>query len=201
VEFPTSWSQLATNVVTSKYFRGSARHAPARDSVRQLIGRVVSTIVEWGETQGYFSSPEDRDTYRDELTHLLLEQRACFNSPVWFNVGVEKQPQCSACFILSVDDTMDSILDWYRKEGVIFKGGSGSGVNLSRIRSSKERLGGGGTASGPRVLHEGRRRFGGRHQVGWQDRRAAKMVVLNVDHPDIMEFVDCKAREEKKRGR
>jgi ribonucleoside-diphosphate reductase alpha chain len=149
VEFPTSWSQLATNVVTSKYFRGPLGTPQRETSVRQLIGRVVTTIVEWGDVQGYFASPEDRDTYRDELTHLLLEQRACFNSPVWFNVGVEKQPQCSACFILSVDDTMDSILDWYRKEGVIFKGGSGSGVNLSRIRSSKERLGGGAPHPAP----------------------------------------------------
>src|SRR5262249_7188563 len=155
VEVPRAWSQLATNVVVSKYFRGPLGTPQRERSVRQLVGRVVSTLGEWGEAQGYFAPPEDSDardaqdtrrTFEDELTHLLLKQKLSFNSPVWFNVGVEPKPQCSACFILSVDDTMDSILDWYRKEGVIFKGGSGSGVNLSRLRSSKERLGGGGTA-------------------------------------------------------
>jgi ribonucleoside-diphosphate reductase alpha chain len=149
IEVPKSWSQLATNVVASKYFRG-AIGTPARErSVRQLIGRVVGTLSKWGDEQGYFAAPSDRQAFADELTHLLLHQKLSFNSPVWFNMGVEPNPQCSACFILSVDDTMDSILDWYRKEGVIFKGGSGSGVNLSRIRSAKERLAGGGTASGP----------------------------------------------------
>jgi len=149
VEFPATWSQLATNVVTSKYFRGALGTDARETSVRQLLGRVVETITGWGERQGYFVDDESRDIFRDELTHILLGQQACFNSPVWFNVGVEEHPQCSACFILSVDDTMDSILQWYRDEGVIFKGGSGSGVNLSRVRSSKETLSGGGTASGP----------------------------------------------------
>src|SRR3990172_10751600 len=148
VEVPKAWSQLATNVVVSKYFRGPLG-TPARErSVRQLVGRVVSTLGEWGDAQGYFATPADRRNFTDELTHLLLHQKASFNSPVWFNMGVEPKPQCSACFILSVEDTMDSILDWYRKEGVIFKGGSGSGVNLSRLRSAKEQLAGGGTASG-----------------------------------------------------
>jgi len=198
VEFPASWSQLATNVVASKYFRGHLGTPQRETSVRQLIGRVVGTIVGWGDAQGYFSTNEDRDIFRDELTHLLLEQQACFNSPVWFNVGVEERPQCSACFILSCDDTMDSILDWYRKEGVIFKGGSGSGVNLSRIRSSKEPLAGGGTASGPVSFMRAADASAGVIKSGGKTRRAAKMVVLNADHPDIEEFVDCKAREEKK---
>jgi ribonucleoside-diphosphate reductase alpha chain len=159
---------------------------------------VVGTIVGWGETQGYFSTGEDRDVFRDELTHLLLEQRACFNSPVWFNVGVEAHPQCSACFILSVDDRMDSILDWYRKEGTIFKGGSGSGVNLSRIRSSHEALAGGGTASGPVSFMRAADASAGVIKSGGKTRRAAKMVILNVDHPDIGDFIECKAREERK---
>ena len=151
IEVPADWSQLATNVVASKYFRGHLGSPTREYSVRQLIGRVVTTIVGWGEEQGYFADAGNRDVFRDELTHLLLEQEACFNSPVWFNVGVEPKPQCSACFILSVDDTMNSILDWYRKEGVIFKGGSGSGVNLSNIRSSREPLVGGGAACGSRT--------------------------------------------------
>ena len=198
VEFPASWSQLATNVVTSKYFRGQLGTPQRETSVRQLIGRVVTTIVGWGEKQEYFATAEDRDIFRDELTHLMLEQNACFNSPVWFNVGVEAKPQCSACFILSVDDTMDSILDWYRREGVIFKGGSGSGVNLSRIRSSKERLGGGGTASGPVSFMKAADASAGVIKSGGKTRRAAKMVVLNIDHPDVVEFIDCKSGEEKK---
>jgi len=198
VEFPAAWSQLATNVVASKYFRGQLGTPEREFSVRQLIGRVVGTIVGWGEAQGYFATDEDRDVFRDELTHLLLEQRACFNSPVWFNVGVEPQPQCSACFILSCDDTMDSILDWYRKEGVIFKGGSGSGINLSKIRSSKEPLAGGGTASGPVSFMRAADASAGVIKSGGKTRRAAKMVVLNVDHPDIVEFIECKAKEEKK---
>src|SRR5262249_4634380 len=149
VEVPRSWSQLATNVVVSKYFRGPLGTPQREYSVRQLISRVVETITGWGRQDGYFASEEDAQTFSDELTHLLVEQKLAFNSPVWFNVGVEPHPQCSACFILSVEDRMESILDWYRKEGFIFKGGSGSGVNLSKIRSSKERLAGGGTASGP----------------------------------------------------
>ncbi len=198
VEVPKQWSQLATNVVVSKYFRGPL-DTPARErSVRQLVGRVVGTLGEWGEAQGYFATPEDRHTFTDELTHLLLHQKASFNSPVWFNMGVEPKPQCSACFILSVNDTMDSILDWYRKEGVIFKGGSGSGVNLSRLRSSRERLAGGGTASGPVSFMRAADASAGVIKSGGKTRRAAKMVVLDVDHPDIVDFVRCKADEERK---
>ncbi|HIL13432.1 MAG TPA: vitamin B12-dependent ribonucleotide reductase [Deltaproteobacteria bacterium] len=198
VEFPATWSQLATNVVTSKYFRGALGTDARETSVRQLLGRVVETITGWGERQGYFVDDESRDIFRDELTHILLGQQACFNSPVWFNVGVEEHPQCSACFILSVDDTMDSILQWYRDEGIIFKGGSGSGVNLSRLRSSKETLSGGGTASGPVSFMKAADASAGVIKSGGKTRRAAKMVVLDVDHPDINEFVDCKAGEEKK---
>ncbi len=198
VEFPAGWSQLATNVVASKYFRGHLGSPQRETSVKQLIGRVVSTIVGWGEQQGYFADVDSRDTFRDELTHLMLEQEACFNSPVWFNVGVEAKPQGSACFILSVEDTMDSILDWYRREGVIFKGGSGSGVNLSRIRSSKEPLVGGGTASGPVSFMRAADASAGVIKSGGKTRRAAKMVVLNVDHPDVEDFIRCKGDEEKK---
>ncbi|HXG19445.1 MAG TPA: vitamin B12-dependent ribonucleotide reductase, partial [Methylomirabilota bacterium] len=149
VEIPKAWSQLATNVVVSKYFRGPLGTPQREHSVKQLISRVVDTITHWGRKDGYFASEDDAQTFADELTSLLVQQKLAFNSPVWFNVGVEERPQCSACFILSVEDRMESILDWYRKEGIIFKGGSGSGVNLSKIRSSKERLAGGGTASGP----------------------------------------------------
>ncbi len=198
VEFPATWSQLATNVVASKYFRGHLGTDTRERSVRQLIGRVVTTIVGWGEAQGYYRSESDRDVFRDELTHLLLGQEVCFNSPVWFNVGVEEKPQCSACFILSVDDKMDSILDWYRREGVIFKGGSGSGTNLSRIRSSREPLAGGGTASGPVSFMKAADASAGVIKSGGKTRRAAKMVVLNVDHPDIEDFITCKAEEERK---
>ncbi|MFN2376486.1 MAG: vitamin B12-dependent ribonucleotide reductase [Candidatus Binatia bacterium] len=198
VEFPAGWTQLATNVVASKYFRGHLGTPQREHSVRQLIGRVVGTILGWGEEQGYFADASSRDVFRDELTHLLLEQEACFNSPVWFNVGVEAKPQCSACFILSVDDTMNSILDWYRKEGVIFKGGSGSGVNLSQIRSSREPLVGGGTASGPVSFMRAADASAGVIKSGGKTRRAAKMVVLNIDHPDVEEFIRCKGDEEKK---
>jgi len=198
VEVPRPWSQLATNVVVSKYFRGPLGTPERERSVRQLIGRVVSTVGEWGEAQGYFATPGDRAAFTDELTHLLLHQKASFNSPVWFNMGVEPKPQCSACFILSVDDTMDSILDWYRKEGIIFKGGSGSGVNLSRLRSSRERLGGGGTASGPVSFMRAADASAGVIKSGGKTRRAAKMVVLDADHPDIVDFIRCKAEEERK---
>ena len=163
-----------------------------------MITRVVETIANWGRKDGYFAAEEDAQAFADELTHILLHQKACFNSPVWFNCGIEEKPQCSACFILSVDDTMDSILDWYRKEGVIFKGGSGSGVNLSKIRSSKEQLAGGGTASGPVSFMKAADASAGVIKSGGKTRRAAKMVVLNVDHPDIEEFVKCKVEEEKK---
>jgi ribonucleoside-diphosphate reductase alpha chain len=198
VEIPKSWSQMATNVVISKYFRGSLGSPEREHSVRQLIGRVVHTVTAWGKADGYFAAEEDAQTFADELTYVLLHQMACFNSPVWFNCGIEEKPQCSACFILSVDDTMESILDWYRKEGIIFKGGSGSGVNLSKIRSSKEQLAGGGTASGPVSFMKAADASAGVIKSGGKTRRAAKMVVLNVDHPDIVEFIKCKVEEEKK---
>ncbi|MGE0827335.1 MAG: vitamin B12-dependent ribonucleotide reductase [Candidatus Binatia bacterium] len=198
VEIPKKWSQLATNVVVSKYFRGQLGTPQREHSVKQLIGRVVNTITDWGKKDGYFATENDAQTFAEELTHLLVTQKLAFNSPVWFNVGVEPHPQCSACFILSVEDKMDSILDWYRKEGIIFKGGSGSGVNLSRIRSSKERLAGGGTASGPVSFMRAADASAGVIKSGGKTRRAAKMVVLDADHPDILEFVQCKAAEEKK---
>jgi ribonucleoside-diphosphate reductase alpha chain len=198
VEIPSTWSQLATNVVVSKYFRGAIGSPEREHSVRQMIGRVVRTIRGWGEAQGYFAAPADAEVFADELTHLLLHQMASFNSPVWFNVGIEPHPQCSACFILSVQDTMESILGWYRNEGIIFKGGSGSGVNLSRIRSSREPLAGGGTASGPVSFMKAADASAGVIKSGGKTRRAAKMVILNADHPDILDFVRCKEEEEKK---
>ena len=198
VEIPKSWSLMATQVVVSKYFRGPLGTPQREHSVRQMIGRVVDTITGWGNKDGYFASAEDAQAFADELTHILVHQKACFNSPVWFNCGIEEKPQCSACFILAVEDTMDSILDWYRKEGVIFKGGSGSGVNLSKIRSAKEQLAGGGTASGPVSFMKAADASAGVIKSGGKTRRAAKMVVLNVDHPDIEEFVKCKVEEEKK---
>jgi ribonucleoside-diphosphate reductase alpha chain len=198
VEIPKTWSLMATNVVVSKYFRGPIGSPQREYSVRQMIGRVVDTITRWGTKDGYFASDEDAQNFHDELTHILVHQKACFNSPVWFNCGIEEKPQCSACFILSVDDTMESILDWYRKEGIIFKGGSGSGVNLSKIRSAKEQLAGGGTASGPVSFMKAADASAGVIKSGGKTRRAAKMVVLNVDHPDIEDFVKCKVEEEKK---
>ncbi len=198
VEIPKAWSQMATNVVVSKYFRGPLGSPEREHSVRQMIGRVVDTITGWGRKDGYFKAQADAQAFADELTHILLHQKACFNSPVWFNCGIEEKPQCSACFILSVDDTMESILDWYRKEGIIFKGGSGSGVNLSKIRSAKEQLGGGGTASGPVSFMKAADASAGVIKSGGKTRRAAKMVVLDVDHPDIEEFIKCKVEEEKK---
>ena len=198
VEIPKSWSLMATQVVVSKYFRGPLGTPQREHSVRQMISRVVDTITGWGRKDGYFATEDDAQAFSDELTHILLHQKACFNSPVWFNCGIEEKPQCSACFILSVDDTMDSILDWYRKEGVIFKGGSGSGVNLSKIRSSKEQLAGGGTASGPVSFMKAADASAGVIKSGGKTRRAAKMVVLNIDHPDIEEFIKCKVEEEKK---
>jgi ribonucleoside-diphosphate reductase alpha chain len=198
VEIPAAWSQLATNVVVSKYFRGALGSPQRETSVRQMIGRVVNTIRGWGESQGYFATGADAEAFSDELTHILVEQKASFNSPVWFNVGIEKHPQCSACFILSVNDTMESILGWYRNEGIIFKGGSGAGVNLSRIRSSKEPLAGGGTASGPVSFMRAADASAGVIKSGGKTRRAAKMVILDIDHPDVMEFICCKEEEEKK---
>ncbi len=198
VEFPKSWSQNATNIVTQKYFRGQV-DSPARErSVKQMIGRVSGTIADWGRQRGYFASSEDGDVFEAELTHILLHQVAAFNSPVWFNVGFEEQPQCSACFILSVEDTMESILSWNTKEGMIFRGGSGSGINLSNIRGSMEPLAKGGTASGPVSFMRGADSWAGTIKSGGKTRRAAKMVVLDVDHPDIQEFIWCKAKEEDK---
>jgi ribonucleoside-diphosphate reductase alpha chain len=198
VEFPKTWSQNATNIVTQKYFRGQL-DTPARErSVKQMIGRVSGTIADWGRQRGYFATAEDGDAFQDELTYILLHQLAAFNSPVWFNVGFEEQPQCSACFILSVEDTMDSILDWNTREGRIFRGGSGSGINLSNIRGSMEPLTKGGTASGPVSFMRGADSWAGTIKSGGKTRRAAKMVVLDVDHPDIVEFIECKAKEEDK---
>ena len=198
VEFPRSWSQNATNIVAQKYFRGQL-NTPARErSVRQMISRVAGTIADWGRQRGYFATEEDGDAFEAELTHILLHQLAAFNSPVWFNVGFEEQPQCSACFILSVEDTMDSILAWNTKEGMIFRGGSGSGINLSNIRGSMEPLSKGGTASGPVSFMRGADSWAGTIKSGGKTRRAAKMVVLDVDHPDIREFIWCKAKEEEK---
>ncbi len=198
VEFPKSWSQNAANIVTQKYFRGQAGSPEREHSVKQMIGRVSGTIAEWGRTRGYFASSEDGDAFEAELTHILLHQMAAFNSPVWFNVGFEEKPQCSACFILSVEDTMESILDWNTKEGTIFLGGSGSGINLSNIRGSMEPLSKGGTASGPVSFMRGADSWAGTIKSGGKTRRAAKMVVLDVDHPDIVEFIECKAKEEDK---
>jgi ribonucleoside-diphosphate reductase alpha chain len=198
VEFPKAWSQNATNIVSQKYFRGQL-NSPARErSVRQMIGRVAGTIADWGRQRGYFATAEDGDTFEAELTHILLHQLAAFNSPVWFNVGFEEQPQCSACFILSVEDTMESILAWNTKEGNIFRGGSGSGINLSNIRGSMEPLKKGGTASGPVSFMRGADSWAGTIKSGGKTRRAAKMVVLDVDHPDVQEFIWCKAKEEDK---
>src|SRR5690242_7881996 len=198
VEFPKSWSQNATNIVAQKYFRGQLG-TPARErSVKQMIGRVAGTIADWGRARGYFATPEDGDAFEAELTHILLHQLAAFNSPVWFNVGFEENPQCSACFILSVQDTMDSILEWNTKEGKIFRGGSGSGINLSNIRGSMEPLSKGGTASGPVSFMRGADSWAGTIKSGGKTRRAAKMVVLDVDHPDIRDFIWCKAKEEDK---
>ena len=198
VEFPTTWSQNATNIVTQKYFRGQAGSRERERSVKQMIGRVSGTIVDWGRTRGYFATTEDGDAFEAELTHILLHQKAAFNSPVWFNVGFEEKPQCSACFILSVEDTMESILGWNTKEGTIFRGGSGSGINLSNIRGSMETLSKGGTASGPVSFMRGADSWAGTIKSGGKTRRAAKMVVLDVDHPDIVEFIECKAKEEDK---
>ncbi len=198
VEVPRGWSQTATNVVVSKYFRGPLGTPQRERSVRQLVSRVVDTVAGWGDAQGYFADSAARETFRAELAHLLLTQKASFNSPVYFNVGIEPKPQCSACFILKVDDNMDSILSWYRNEGMIFKGGSGSGVNLSALRSCREKLSSGGTASGPLSFMKAADASAGVIKSGGKTRRAAKMVVLNVDHPDIEDFIKCKVEEEKK---
>jgi ribonucleoside-diphosphate reductase alpha chain len=198
IEVPRAWSQTATNVVAQKYFRG-VLGSPAREkSVRQLLGRVASTLARWGEEDGYFAAPEEGRVFHDELCHLLVNQKMSFNSPVWFNVGLEEHPQCSACFINSVEDSMESILTLAKTEGMLFKWGSGTGTNFSSLRSSKEALAGGGTASGPVSFMKGFDAFAGVIKSGGKTRRAAKMVILNADHPDIVEFVNCKAAEERK---
>ncbi|HZT90835.1 MAG TPA: vitamin B12-dependent ribonucleotide reductase [Gaiellaceae bacterium] len=198
VEFPKFWSQTATNIVAQKYFRGRMASPERESSVKQMIGRVVGTIGAWGREGGYFATEEEAQTFDDELKAILVNQLAAFNSPVWFNVGFEEKPQCSACFILSIEDSMDAILDWIRREGIIFRGGSGSGVNLSKLRSSKEQLSKGGYASGPVSFMRGADASAGTIKSGGKTRRAAKMVVLDVDHPDVVEFIWCKAHEEEK---
>ena len=198
VEFPRFWSQTATNIVAQKYFRGRLSSPERERSVKQMIGRVVDTIGGWGRAGGYFATTDEADTFEAELKAILVNQYASFNSPVWFNVGFEEKPQCSACFILSIDDSMESILDWIRREGVIFRGGSGSGLNLSKLRSSKEQLSKGGYASGPVSFMRGADASAGTIKSGGKTRRAAKMVVLDVDHPDVEEFIWCKAKEERK---
>ena len=198
VEVPKSWSMTATNIVASKYFHGKPNTAERETSVRQLIGRVVDTIVRWGEEGGYFASPESKNIFRDELSHLLVEQKVAFNSPVWFNVGVQAKPQCSACFINSVQDNMESIMGLAKTEGMLFKWGSGTGTNFSTLRGSRESLSGGGIASGPVSFMKGFDAFAGVIKSGGKTRRAAKMVILNAEHPDIVEFIQCKTKEEHK---
>src|SRR5579883_2767705 len=221
VEVPVDWSQTATNIVVSKYFYGKIGSPERETSVRQLVSRVVDTITDWGARQGYFRSPQDAQNFRDDLAHLMLAQKASFNSPVWFNVGVkeprgygwcydsaadrvrklengERRPQCSACFINSVGDTLESILDLAKTEGMLFKWGSGTGTNLSPIREENAHLWGGGRASGPLSFMKGFDAFAGVIKSGGKTRRAAKMVILNADHPDIEQFIWCKAKEEKK---
>ncbi len=198
VEFPKFWSQTATNIVAQKYFRGRMASPERERSVKQMVGRVADSIAAWGKQGGYFATDEEADTFHAELKAILVNQIASFNSPVWFNVGFEETPQCSACFILSIDDSMDSILDWIRREGVIFRGGSGSGINLSRLRSSQEQLSKGGYASGPVSFMRGADASAGTIKSGGKTRRAAKMVVLDISHPDIDEFIWCKAKEERK---
>jgi ribonucleoside-diphosphate reductase alpha chain len=198
VEVPKSWSMTATNIVASKYFHGKPNTPERETSVRHLIGRVVDSIVRWGDDAGYFATSESKGAFRDELTHLLVEQKMAFNSPVWFNVGVQPKPQCSACFINSVQDNMDSIMNLAKTEGMLFKWGSGTGTNFSALRGSRETLSGGGIASGPVSFMKGFDAFAGVIKSGGKTRRAAKMVILNVDHPDILEFIESKTKEERK---
>ncbi|MFZ9333333.1 MAG: vitamin B12-dependent ribonucleotide reductase [Ilumatobacteraceae bacterium] len=199
VEFPVSWSLNATNIVAQKYFRGTPGTPERENSMRQVVDRVADTITKWGTECGYFIDQDEAESFCNELKFILITQRAAFNSPVWFNIGVNGVPQqASACFILAVDDTMDAILNWYKEEGTIFKGGSGAGINLSNIRSSAEHLKGGGTASGPVSFMRGADASAGTIKSGGKTRRAAKMVILNPSHPDIEEFIWCKSREEKK---
>src|SRR5215467_14337866 len=225
VEVPKDWSMTATNIVASKYLHGTVGTPERETGVRQLVSRVAETIRDWGMAQGYFKTPEDGATFHDELAHILLRQYAAFNSPVWFNVGCDriepnsdatnwhwnpvlgriefsvtgyKTPQCSACFINSVKDSLDSILTLAKTEGMLFKWGSGTGTNLSTLRSSTEGLSGGGTASGPLSFMKGFDAFAGVIKSGGKTRRAAKMVILNIDHPDIVDFIECKSKEEAK---
>ncbi len=199
VEVPTRWSLNATNILAQKYFRGTPGTPERETSLRQVVDRVVDTIARWGRDDGYFADEAEAQAFEDELKYLVVTQRAAFNSPVWFNIGAKgRKQQASACFILAVEDTMDSILNWYVEEGTIFKGGSGSGINLSRIRSSHEHLKGGGTASGPVSFMRGADASAGTIKSGGATRRAAKMVILDVDHPDIEDFIWCKAIEERK---
>src|SRR5215471_5052866 len=198
VEVPKSWSQTATNIVVQKYFHGRMGTRERESSVRELVGRVANTITGYGEKGGYFKTSADRDAFHDELTAILVNQVASFNSPVWFNVGIEEHPQGSACFINSCGDPMDSILRLARTEGMLFKYGSGTGSNLSSIRGSHEGLSAGGTASGPLSFMKGFDSFAGAIKSGGKTRRAAKMVILNIDHPDIEDFILSKANEEKK---
>ena len=198
VEFPDFWSVNAANIVTTKYFRGAVGSPQREWSLKQLVDRVVDTYEQAGREHGYFATDEDAEIFGHELRYALVHQIFSFNSPVWFNVGTTSKQQVSACFILAVDDTMDAILDWYREEGLIFKGGSGAGVNLSKIRSSKELLSSGGTASGPVSFMRGADASAGTIKSGGATRRAAKMVVLDVDHPDVADFITTKAREEEK---
>ena len=199
VEVPSTWSVNATNILAQKYFRGTVGSPERESSLRQVVDRVVDTITAWGMKDGYFVDATEAATFSDELKHLIVQQKAAFNSPVWFNIGVPGVPQqAAACFILGVEDSMASILNWYVEEGIIFKGGSGAGVNLSSIRSSRELLNGGGTASGPVSFMRGADASAGTIKSGGKTRRAAKMVILDVDHPDIKEFIWCKAREERK---
>ena len=225
VEIPVDWSMTATNIVASKYLHGQLGTPERETGVRQLVGRVAETIRDWGLSGGYFATPEDAAVFHDELVHLLVTQKAAFNSPVWFNVGCDRlepnsdaqnwhwnphtcavefsvtgyrKPQCSACFINAVEDSLDSILTLAKTEGMLFKWGSGTGTNLSSIRGSNETLSGGGTASGPLSFMRGFDAFAGVIKSGGKTRRAAKMVILNVDHPDIVDFIECKAKEEAK---
>src|SRR5215831_18935066 len=198
IEVPKNWSQTATNIVVSKYFHGKPNTPERENSVRQLIARVADTITRWGEECGYFANAESKAAFHDELTHLLVEQKMAFNSPVWFNVGVQPKPQCSACFINSVQDNMKSIMGLAKTEGMLFKWGSGTGTNFSSLRGSRESLSGGGIASGPVSFMKGFDAFAGVIKSGGKTRRAAKMVILNIDHPDIVEFIECKVKEENK---
>ncbi|MFM7061881.1 MAG: ribonucleoside-diphosphate reductase, partial [Actinomycetes bacterium] len=199
VEFPVAWSLNASNIVAQKYFRGPSGSPRRESSLRQLVDRVVGTVAAWGRRDGHFVDDAEAEVFADELRFLLLHQMVSFNSPVWFNIGVPGvAQQAAACFILDVEDDLRSILKWYEEEGIIFKGGSGAGANLSKLRSSKERLSGGGTPSGPVSFMRGADASAGTIKSGGTTRRAAKMVMLDVDHPDVSEFIWCKAREERK---